>query len=247
MKLPKSCCRKLPKRFGIDPKEDRTSPQFSFIRMDRGKALVAETHERDLNFTDEDGNKSSVGKVVMRAGEYIFPSMYFHPEKLFVGETIDVQFIPSIDGWAVRLKGCMRDVETGEPIEIDGERVDLSGWYLESALIDAEIGAKMIRPGSSGPSIAEIIKASTNSARKHGAIRSGADRVAREDAQKDAEGLPEPDPKDIARQAAHRNAARKARARALERTALVRQEPVKPQPEPESLVDRRHISGFVLL
>jgi hypothetical protein len=231
--------RKFPKKHGIDPNGPPVVPLHALIRMNHGKAMVTETHTRDMTDVDDDGHVSVVGNVTLRAGEYIFPRMYMNPDPdmLFVGKTADVKFVNG--EWYVYLKGFLRDPNTGNLIKFEGMKIDCSGWYAESSLVDTEMGETLIRPGRLAPSVTGIIENSTNSARRHDAIRRDAARAARED---EPVG-PATDPKEIAREAS----ARKILARAMERAGLSKPTPISPPAKPAPLAERRHVSGVAFL
>ena len=123
------------------------------IRMLHGKPVVVWSHTRDFIETDNDGTKAVVASIDFRQGDYIFPKAYLHPQKRIVGETKDARFTER--GWLIYLDAVLRD-SAGEPVTIDGCEIDMSGWYLENSLRDANLGMETIRLGATAPSIAEL-------------------------------------------------------------------------------------------
>lgn len=131
-----------------------------------GKPWVTRDHIVDYTETDEDGTKYIAASMTLRQGYYIFPQAYLHPEKRFVGELKDIR-LRQDGSWDVLLDAVLRD-SSGNPILVEGQEVDLSGWFAESSLKDAGLGMEPIRQGASMPSIEEIIEA------RHARIRRNA-------------------------------------------------------------------------
>lgn len=123
------------------------------IRMSEGKPCILWTHTRDVVEEDETGAKTIVATMVFQQGSYIFPKAYLHPGKKIVGETKDARFTKR--GWVVYLDAVLRD-NSGYPVKIEGCEIDMSGWYLESELRDADLGMEVICLGATAPSIADL-------------------------------------------------------------------------------------------
>lgn len=135
------------------------------IQLVNGKPCVVRTHTVDLVVADEDGQKSIAATTTFRQGQYIFPVAYVHPKTKVIGETKDVRFSPDI-GWEIYLDAVLRDPASGEPVLIDGVKIDMSGWYKESDLIDAEFGLDTIKPGKMAPKPDDLAAARTERARR---------------------------------------------------------------------------------
>lgn len=123
------------------------------IRMCHGKPAVLWTHTRDFLEEDESGAKAVVASITFRQGDYIFPKAYLHPGKRIVGEPKDARFTER--GWVVYLDAVLRD-KSGEPVKIEGCEIDMSGWYLESSLRDANLGKEVLRLGAMAPTYDEM-------------------------------------------------------------------------------------------
>jgi len=126
------------------------------IRMHNGKPKVMRTHARDIVEEMEDGTKQVFATVTLKEGEYAFPKAYFHKRLRFVGFTTDARYTDR--GWAVYLKGELRD-KSGSLVKFEGSKVDMSGWYLESALKDAGLGPVALKLGKMSMTITQLEKA----------------------------------------------------------------------------------------
>jgi len=114
-----------------------------------GKPFCERTHIVDAIGidTDDDGNeyKSVVGQLKIKAGHYVFPKGYVHPGKRIVGKTVDVRWTG--ERWEIYLDAVLRNPD-GSAVLFDGMEIDASGWFAESALVDAGFGPTMIKPGA---------------------------------------------------------------------------------------------------
>lgn len=113
---------------------------FKTMEVVNGKPRVAHTHTRDL-VTDGEIQAS----FTFRAGDFLFPVAYIHPEKRIYGETKDARH--TARGWLIYLDAVLRDNE-GNPVLVDDCEIEMSGWYLESRLKDAGLGLEPIRLGA---------------------------------------------------------------------------------------------------
>ena len=155
----KSTARRIPAAHMRAKHEEfaRENPQSFFkkgVVLRHGKPWVTKDHIIDFTDEDEDGVKYIAASTKLRQGDYIFPKAYLHPEKRFVGETKDIR-LRQDGSWDVYLDAVLRD-SSGNPILVEGQEIDLSGWFAESRLKDAGLGAEPIRQGASAPSIEEI-------------------------------------------------------------------------------------------
>lgn len=127
------------------------------IAMRHGKPWVVWDHTRDFCEADEEGVKTIVATSEFKRGEYIFPCAYLHPRG-FVGETKDVRYTET--GWIVYLDAVLRNKTTGDPIRHEnGQVYDMSGWFREADLKDANLGLEKIMPGATDPSVNELCEA----------------------------------------------------------------------------------------
>ena len=123
------------------------------IRIVNGKPLILVSHTRDFVEHDENGHSEVIASINFRHGDYIFPKAYLHPGKRIVGEPRDARM--TARGWVIYLDAVLRD-KNGEPVQIDGCEIDMSGWYLESDLRDAGLGMETLRLGALSPSIEDL-------------------------------------------------------------------------------------------
>ena len=151
------------------------------VTIVNGKPLVTVTHARDFTDSDGDGKPVVSGTMTLRAGTYILPRMYVHPSRIIVngegypvvGTTCDARFIPEM-GWIVLLDAVLR-TRDGKPVLKHGCRIEMSGWFLESALKDAGQGFKAIRLGKTAPNRGDIGQFRADRIRKARAMERGED------------------------------------------------------------------------
>ena len=118
-----------------------------------GKPLVMWTHTRDVCEEDEDGNRSIAATMTFNEGEYIFPFAYLHTGKKIVGYPVDAKMTER--GWVIYLDAVLRD-KSGHPVTVEGQEIDMSGWYPESDLTDTGHGKEPLKLGALTPSIDDM-------------------------------------------------------------------------------------------
>lgn len=143
----------------INPEGIFEAPSEGKIRKVNGKARVFETHTVDMVEDNE-----VVASITFKKGQYLLPVAYYHPSKKIFGQTVDAKYTPE-RGWIIYLDAILRDKD-GEPIMIDGQEVDMSGWYPESTLKDAGMGMEAFTLGSLTPSIRTMQVNDANRMRK---------------------------------------------------------------------------------
>lgn len=161
----KKNARKMPKANYASLQDSTQELAPEPIRLQHGKPKIVRTHTRDLIVEGE-----VVATATLKKGDWIFPSMYLHKGLRFAGETKDARYDPE-HGWRIYLKGEIRDM-SGKIVKLDGEKVDMSGWYLESALTDANMGPAILTLGKMSQSVAELELARERRIRRASARRS---------------------------------------------------------------------------
>ncbi len=126
------------------------------IVIRHGKHYVAWTHTRDICEEDENGDRSISATMTFNEGEYLFPFAYLHAGKGIVGYPKDAKMTER--GWVIYLDAVLRD-KSGHPVIVEDQEIDMSGWYLESTLTDADHGKEPLKLGAMTPSIEEMIDA----------------------------------------------------------------------------------------
>ncbi len=164
----KSTARRIPAaHMRAKHKESAKSFFTENIVIRNGKPWVVKDHIMDFIGEDDDGNKYIEASTRFRRGEYIFPSAYLHTDKRFVGETKDVRLHQNGE-WQILLDAVLRD-SSGNPILVEGQEIDLSGWFAESSLQDAGLGKLPIRPGATNPTEKDILQAREDRIRRKNA------------------------------------------------------------------------------